>query len=105
MKAIFEISGMQYIYGEGDVFLAGRVPVDVGETFDTERVLSIIDGDATKVGNPTIKGAKVELKVLNHGREKKVIVQKYRPKENYRIRRGHKQHQSQLQLIKIHTAK
>jgi large subunit ribosomal protein L21 len=103
MKALFELSGKQFCLGEGDVFLANRVGTDVGENFTVDKVLSIVDGESTRVGKPSIEGATVELKVLNHGRAKKVVVQKYRPKENYRIRKGHKQEQSQLQLVKIHA--
>jgi large subunit ribosomal protein L21 len=102
MKAVFELGGKQHIYGEGDVFLAEKVPLEVGETLLVDKVLSIIDGESTKVGKPFVKGAKVELKVLHQGKSRKIIVQKFRPKENYRIRRGHRQMQSQLKLIKIH---
>jgi large subunit ribosomal protein L21 len=105
MKAVFEIGGKQYMHEEGDVFLTERVEKDVGKTFTISKVLSIIDGENTKVGEPTVKGAKVKLKVLNHGKAKKIIVQKFRPKENYRIRTGHRQRQSQLKLVKITAGK
>jgi large subunit ribosomal protein L21 len=105
MKAIFEIGGKQYIHGEGDVFLTERVPAEVGEVYTVDKVLTIIDGDSTIVGKPAVEGAKIDFKVLNHGKGKKVIIQKFRPKENYRIRKGHRQQNSQLQLMKIHAGK
>jgi large subunit ribosomal protein L21 len=105
MRALFKLGGNQYLAGEGDVFMSHRVSADVGETIASDDVLSLIDGDATIVGNPAVNGASVELKVLNHGRAKKVIIQKYRSKTNYRIRKGHKQGRSQLQLLKIHPGK
>lgn len=105
MKAVFELGGKQYLAGEGDVFVTEKVSTDVGKKFKVDKVLSLIDGDSTKVGNPTVKGAKVELKVLHHGHAKKIVVQKYKAKENYRIRKGHKQEQSQLQLVKITAGK
>lgn len=104
MKAVFKLGGKQHICSEGDVILAEKVPHEVGEIFTSE-VLSIIDGDDTKIGNPVVEGATVEFKVLHHGKAKKVIVQKYKPKENYRIRRGHRQHQSQLKIVKIDAGK
>jgi len=103
MKAVFEIGGKQLIYEEGDVFLSERVHAEVGDTITVDRVLSIIDGDTTKIGEPVINGASVELKVLYHDKGKKVTIQKYRPKINYRIRKGHKQCRSQLKLTKINT--
>ena len=103
MKAVFELGGKQHICGEGDVILAEKVPHEVGDTFTSDKVLSIIDGGDTKIGKPVVEGATVEFKVLHHGKGKKVIVQKFRPKENYRIRRGHRQHHSQLKIMKIDT--
>jgi len=101
MKVVFELSGKQHIYSEGDVFITDCVEHEVGQTFTVDRVLSIVDGADTKIGNPVINGAKVELQVLHQGKGKKVIVQKYKPKENYRIRFGHRRHQSQLKVVKI----
>jgi len=103
MKAVFEIGGKQLIYEEGDVFLSERVHAEVGETIKIDKVLSIIDGDTTKIGDPAINGASIELKVLYHDKGKKVIVQHYHAKKNYRIRKGHKQCRSQLKLTKINT--
>ncbi len=105
MKAVFEIGGKQLIYEEGDVFLTEKLPAETGEMITIDRVLSIIDGESTKIGNPTVKGAKIELKILNQDKGKKVIVQKYRAKENYRIKRGHRQEQTQVKLLKIHAGK
>ena len=103
MKVVFELSGKQHIHCEGDVFITDSVEHEVGKTFMVDRVLSIVDGADTKIGNPVIDGAKVELQVLHKGKGKKVMVQKYKPKENYRIRFGHRQHQSQLKIVKIYA--
>jgi large subunit ribosomal protein L21 len=91
MYAIVEISGKQYKVEQGryldiDTYSAD---VDAPLTFDT--VNAIYGEGDVKIGLPYVAGATVKAKVLAHGRQKKVIVYKMRPKKGYRVKNGHRQ--------------
>ena len=97
MKAIFTTGGKQYYVSEGDVLYVEKLNAEAGETVKFDEVL-FVDGVA---GNPTVKGASVECKVEKHGKNKKIIVFKYRPKKKYRKKQGHRQPYTKLVVTKI----
>ncbi len=97
MKAVFVTGGKQYYVSEGDVLYVEKLDAEVGSTVKFDEVL-FVDG---KAGNPTVKGASVECKVEKHGKEKKIIVFKYRPKKKYRKKQGHRQPYTKLVVTKI----
>jgi large subunit ribosomal protein L21 len=98
MKAIFITGGKQYIVEEGQELYIEKLPNEVDSEVVFEEVL-YVDG---KVGTPTVKGAKVVAKVLKHGKQKKVLVFKYKPKKKYRNTQGHRQPYTKI-LIKSIT--
>ena len=87
MKAIFVTGGKQYMVEEGQELYIEKLPNDVETEVVFDEVL-YVDG---KVGSPVVKGAKVVAKVLKHGKQKKVLVFKYKPKKKYRKTQGHRQ--------------
>lgn len=91
MYAIVETGGKQYRVSQGDVLRVEKLAAGEGEVVELDKVLLISDDNGVKVGNPYIDGAKVTVKVQGHGRGRKVIVFKYRPKKNYRRKHGHRQ--------------
>ena len=91
MKAIFVTGGKQYMVEEGQELYVEKLESEV--VFDE---VLYVDG---KVGTPTVKGAKVVAKVLKHGKQKKVLVFKYKPKKKYRKTQGHRQPYTKI-LIK-----
>ena len=97
MKAVFVTGGKQYYVAEGDVIYVEKLNAEAGSTIKFDEVL-FVDG---KAGNPTVKGASVECKVEKHGKEKKIIVFKYRPKKKYRKKQGHRQPYTKLVVTKI----
>ena len=97
MKAIFTTGGKQYYVSEGDVIYVEKLDVEEGKTITFDEVL-FVDG---VVGNPTVKGAKVECLAEKHGKNKKIIVFKYRPKKKYRKKQGHRQPYTKLVVKKI----
>lgn len=97
MKAIFKTGGKQYYVSEGDTLYVELLDVKEGDTVKFDEVL-FVDGEA---GNPTVKGASVECKVEKHGKDKKIIVFKYRPKKKYRKKQGHRQPYTKLVVTKI----
>lgn len=100
MYAIIESGGKQYRVEKGDIIKVEKLDAEVGSKVTFEDVLFI--GDKTiKVGNPTIKGAKVTGKVVSIGREKKVIVYKYKPKKGFHKKNGHKQFYTEVVIDDI----
>ena len=101
MYAIIETGGKQYRVSEGDVINVELLAADVDATVEIDRVLAVGEGESIKVGSPVVAGAKVVLKVLEHGKGKKVIVFHYKPKKNIRKKNGHRQPFTKVQIEKI----
>ena len=97
MKAIFVTGGKQYYVSEGDVIYVEKLDNEAGSEVVFDEVL-FVDG---KVGNPTVKGAKVTCTVEKHGKNKKIIVFKYKQKKKYRRKQGHRQPYTKLAVKKI----
>ena len=97
MKAIFVTGGKQYYVAEGDEIFAEKLEAAEGSTIDFTDVLSVGD----KTGTPYVKGAKVTCEVAKHGKQKKIVVFKYRPKKKYRLKKGHRQPYTKLVVKKI----
>ena len=97
MKAIFVTGGKQYDVAEGDEIFDEKLEAAEGSTIDFTDVLSVGD----KTGTPYVKGAKVTCEVAKHGKQKKIVVFKYRPKKKYRLKKGHRQPYTKLVVKKI----
>ena len=97
MKAIFTTGGKQYYVTEGDVIYVEKLDTEVGKDVTFTDVL-FVDG---KAGTPYVNGAKVICNVEKHGKQKKIIVFKYKPKKKYRNKQGHRQPYTKLVVKKI----
>ncbi len=97
MKAIFESGGKQYYVTEGDSIYVEKLATEAGSEVVFTDVL-FVDG---KWGNPTVNGAKVTCTVEKHGKQKKIVVFKYKPKKKYRNKQGHRQPYTKLIVKKI----
>src|SRR5574344_2633494 len=97
MNAIFVTGGKQYYVSEGDVIYVEKLPQEAGETVEFTDVL-MVDG---KIGEPNVKGAKITATIDKHGRQKKIVVFKYKPKKKYRKKQGHRQPYTTLTINKI----
>ena len=97
MKAVFVTGGKQYYVQEGDVIYVEKLNAEAGSTIDFTDVLAV----GEKTGTPYVKGAKVTCEVEKHGKQKKIIVFKYRPKKKYRRTQGHRQPYTKLVVKKI----
>lgn len=102
MYAIVEIGGKQYRVEEGDVLQLDRLQGDEGEKIELGRVLMVGggEGEAT-IGTPAIEGAVVSATILEHARDKKKIVFRYRNKNRYRVKKGHRQPISRIKIESI----
>lgn len=97
MKAIFVTGGKQYYVSEGEEIFVEKLDAEVGSTVEFDEVLCV----GEKTGTPTVAGAKVVCEVAKQGKQKKIVVFKYRPKKKYRNTRGHRQPYTKLIVKKI----
>lgn len=89
--AIVEYSGKQYLAHEGSLIEVDRLSLEVGKPVVFKDVLLVTDGKKVEVGAPFVMGASVKGKVQDHLKGKKIIVFKYKPKQRYRRKQGHRQ--------------
>lgn len=87
MKAVIETGGKQYYVEEGTELYVEKLDAEVGSKVDFDKVL-MVDG---AFGNPYLSNAKVTGEVVKHGKDKKIVVFKYVPKNKYRKKQGHRQ--------------
>jgi len=99
--AIVEDGGKQFKAVEGETIEVDRFPAEVGEQVDLERVLLISNGDNIQVGTPVVSGAKVQATVEAQIKAKKIIVFKYKPRNRYRVKSGHRQKYTRLRINEI----
>ncbi len=100
MYAVVETGGKQLRVTKGETIYVEKLEANEGDTVTFDNVL-LIGGDKVKVGNPTIDGAKVKAKVIKHGKQRKIIVFKYKPKKNYSRKQGHRQPYTKLEITSI----
>ncbi len=98
MYALVEILGKQYKVEQGSVLKIDRVQQEKGSSVEFPSVLMVSDGEKVRIGSPYLKGVTVKGVVEDHGRNKKVVIGKFKKKTNYRRRAGHRQ---QYSLIKV----
>lgn len=98
MYAIIVTGGKQYKVSEGDTLFIEKKDAQEGETVKFDEVLAV-SGDSGLTVNP--KNATVEAKVVKHGKDKKVIVYKYKPKKGYHKKQGHRQPYTKIEITKI----
>jgi large subunit ribosomal protein L21 len=101
MYAIVEIAGQQFKVEEGKKIFVHRLDVEEGKKIDFDQVLLIDDDGKITIGEPVIKDAVVEGKVLENVRGDKVIVFKKKRKKGYRVKNGHRQNFTQVEIISI----
>ena len=104
MYAIIESCGKQYKVAEGDVVFFEKLNAEEGKKVTFDNVILVSDDGKVQVGNPYVKGVKVEGKVVSHGKGKKIIVFKMKAKKNYRRKQGHRQPYTKVEITAIKTA-
>ena len=102
MFAIIRADGRQYRVAKGDIIRFDRMKAEPGDSFETSQVLAIAEeGNKLKIGSPVVEGAKVEGTVLQHGKDKKIIVFKRKRRKTYRRKYGHRQDHTLVKIDKI----
>ena len=101
MYAIIEDHGRQYTVREGDVLELDLRDATDNESLVFERVLMVRDDNDTRIGTPTVAGAKVVGTVLGEIKGKKIVVRKFKRRKNYRRKAGHRQRYTQVRIDSI----
>ena len=101
MFAVVEIAGQQYKVSKADRIYVPLLESEVGSKVSFEKVLLLGDEKTTKIGTPVISGSVVEAKVLEHVRDDKVTVFKKKRRKGYKVRRGHRQHYTEIEITKV----
>ncbi|MCR5607663.1 MAG: 50S ribosomal protein L21 [Lachnospiraceae bacterium] len=102
MYAIIATGGKQYKVAEGDIIKVEKLGVEAGETVTFDQVLAI-SNDSLTVGNPTVANASVSATVIEEGKNKKVIVYRYKRKTGYHKKNGHRQAYTKVKIDKINA--
>ena len=101
MFAVIQTGGKQYKVSEGKKLRVEKLEAEEGKSVVFDKVLLVNDEKSTKIGTPYVEGAKVEARVLDQGRAKKIIVFRYHAKTRYRKKKGHRQPFTQVEVTKI----
>ncbi|HWR30421.1 MAG TPA: 50S ribosomal protein L21 [Negativicutes bacterium] len=101
MYAIIATGGKQYRVSEGDVIFVEKLTGEIDDALVFTDVLTVVQDGAVKVGAPFLEGAKVTGKVVKQGKDKKILVYKYKSKKNYRRKQGHRQPYTKVSIEKI----
>ncbi len=105
MIAIVETGGKQYKVEEGKYVDIELLEAKEGDAVSLDKIVMIVDGKNSKVGQPYVKGAKIEGKLIKNDKDKKVVVYKMRRKKGYRRKNGHRQQFSRLMVENINISK
>ena len=104
LYAIAETSGQQFWFEVDKYYDIDRLNAKEKDKIKIDKVLLIKDKDNISIGNPYIKNAKIELEVVSHKRDKKIIVYKMRPKKKTRRKMGHRQELTRVMVKSISIA-
>ena len=103
--AVFKTGGKQYRVKPGDTLDVELLPNDVDSIAEFEEVLALSDGGEVTIGSPLVVGAKVTAQVVSHYKDRKLMVFKYKAKNRYRRKRGHRQTYTRLRIQDIELRK
>jgi len=103
MLAVIKTGGKQYLVSPGQKIKIEKLEAKEGKEITFNDVLLLEKGKKIEIGNPFIKGAKVSGKIIGHGRGKKLIIFKYKAKTRYKVKKGHRQPFTEIEILKIET--
>ena len=101
MYAIVRTGGKQYQVAPGERLRVEKLVGEIGDTVELENVLLVADGDAVKVGQPVVEGARVTAQIVEQGKAKKVLVFKKKRRKGFKVKKGHRQLYTALEIKEI----
>ena len=105
MYAVVDIAGEQLKVEENTTYYVPKLDAELNKAVTFDNVLLFSDGKDTKIGTPSVKGVKVKAKVLEHIKDDKVIIFKKKRRKSYRVKNGHRQQLSRIEVTKISMTK
>jgi len=103
MLAIIKTGGKQYLVSPGQKIKIEKIAKKEGSEISFPEVLLLEKGKKIEIGTPLIKGVKVIGKIVRHDKAKKVIIFKYKAKKRYKVKKGHRQPFTEVEIIKIES--
>jgi len=104
MFAIIRTGGKQYKVKKDDKVLVEKLELNQGDNVKIDDVLFVSDGKTSTIGSPTVAGASVTAKIVDQERGPKIIIFKKKRRQNYRRKKGHRQHLTLIQITDIKAA-
>ena len=103
--AVIKTGGKQYLVSPGQKIKIEKLDLDLSEKKEIifDQVLLLKNDKEIKIGTPFLQDVKVIGKILEKGKNKKVIIFKYKPKKRYQVKKGHRQLFTEVEIIKIET--
>ena|SRR5690242_21873324 len=101
MFAVVNIAGQQMKVSPAERVFVPLLPGKAGESVTFDKVLLVADEKDVKVGNPHLKNVKVAASIVGHVKDETVIVFKKKKRKGYRVRRGHRQQYTEIEITKI----
>jgi len=101
MFAVVDIAGQQFNVEENTKYYVPRLEADVDSEITFDKVLLLSKGKSIKIGTPIVDGVAVTAKVLEHLKDDKVIVFKKKRRKSYRVKNGHRQQLTRIEVTKI----
>jgi len=101
MYAIIRTGGKQYQVAAGDRVRVEKLTGSVGDTIELADVLAVVEDGTATIGQPVVEGAKVTARILEQDLAKKVLVFKKKRRKGYRVKRGHRQPYTALEINTI----
>lgn len=101
MYAIVDIAGKQYKVSEGTKLKVASLDKNTGENVSFDKVLLTDNGKSVKVGTPTLKEVNINATILEHGRERKILIYKKKRRKGYQRKNGHRQGYTLIEITKI----
>ena len=101
MYAIVNTGGKQYKIKQGDILRVEKIPGEVGSPVSFDKVLMFSDGENVNIGRPVLDNVAVKGHIVEQGKDKKIIVFKYKRRKRYRRKLGHRQQYTEIKIDSI----
>ena len=101
MYAIVNTGGKQYKIKQGDVLRVEKIPGEVGSPVSFDKVLMFSDGENVNIGRPVLDNVAVKGHIVDQGKDKKIVVFKYKRRKRYRRKLGHRQQYTEIKIDSI----